>query len=399
VSVAALSLYRPVWEQGEQRLAGHDEDVLTLAVAAAWPLAERHEVRRVVVVTPSPDVLEGFGVGVIARALDLGREATVELRVGGAPALVDALLEDRPGSLVVGIDLAAGAAAAAAAYLADGSGLEVTAAGRVNGSLPMRVRQVGDDHTAVYGDGRVERELATVPLVTELRGEGEPCLVGVAPGEARRLKARAVPLPTQGPAAVLFALAALAREDGAGAVRLVAVDAGSAVAADVLRAEVDVLTDERPGVPAGERPVVSQPVEVPFSMPAYARAFDAKIGLVAATCSCGEVSYPPRQLCLNCGRDRDTSPTPLARTGEIYTCVKVHVPIPGIAGPYGLAIVALDGSPVRVLAQVADAGGREAAIGERGRLVLRRVALREGVPDYGYAFQSEIGLVDEGVPA
>ena len=71
------------------------------------------------------------------------------------------------------------------------------------------------------------------------------------------------------------------------------------------------------------------------------------------------------------------------------------VPIPGIAGPYSLAIVALDESPVRVLAQVADVGAREPAIGERGRLVLRRVAVREGVPDYGYAFQSQVTALDE----
>ena len=75
------------------------------------------------------------------------------------------------------------------------------------------------------------------------------------------------------------------------------------------------------------------------------------------------------------------------------------MPIPGVAGPYDLAIVALDDSPVRVLAQVADVGRRETGIGERGRLVLRRVAVREGVPDYGYAFRSEFDAAGKGVPA
>jgi uncharacterized OB-fold protein len=28
-------------------------------------------------------------------------------------------------------------------------------------------------------------------------------------------------------------------------------------------------------------------------------------------------------------------------------------------------------------------------IGDRGRMVLRRVAVRSGVPDYGYAFEPE----------
>jgi uncharacterized OB-fold protein len=192
---------------------------------------------------------------------------------------------------------------------------------------------------------------------------------------------------------VIFALAALsaAAED----VRLVALDAASACAADVGSSAVELLDDEVAAVPASQRPSITQVVEVPFSMPAYARAFEAKIGLEAAKCSCGTVSFPPRQLCLECGRSDDTTPIALPRTGEIYTSVKIHVPIPGIAGPYSLAIVALDDSPVRVLAQVADVGAREPAIGERGRLVLRRVAVREGVPDYGYAFQSEVTALEE----
>jgi uncharacterized OB-fold protein len=65
------------------------------------------------------------------------------------------------------------------------------------------------------------------------------------------------------------------------------------------------------------------------------------------------------------------------------------VPVPGIAGPHTLAIVALAGTPVRVLAQVADTSPASTAIGDRGRLVLRRVAVREGVPDYGYAFLAD----------
>jgi len=392
VNVHALSLYRPAWEEGGRRVAGPDEDVLTLAVAAARPLAERHEVRRVVVLTPNPDVLEGFGTGVVARALGLGDDTPVELRVGGAAAALAALLDAGKGSLVVGVDLTAQAAAAGAAWIWDGPGLSLDLAGSVHGSLPMRVRHTGSPEAAVYGDARVERDLATAPLVERLRGTGPISIVGTTASEAKRLGARPV-ASTQGPAGVIFALAALSAADENG--RLVALDAASACAADVGSSVVELLDDEVPGVPAAQRPSIAQVVEVPFSMPAYARAFEAKIGLEAAKCSCGTVSFPPRQLCLECGRSDDTTPIPLPRTGEIYTSVKVHVPIPGIAGPYSLAIVALDESPVRVLAQVADVGAREPAIGERGRLVLRRVAIREGVPDYGYAFQSEVTPLEQ----
>ncbi|GAB3081928.1 OB-fold domain-containing protein [Nocardioides zeae] len=396
MSVAALSLYRPVWESRGQRVAGPDEDVLTLAVAAARPLAEQHPVARVVLLTSAPDVLEGFGTGVVARALGLGDAAPVELRIGGADAALGVLLEAAAGTLVVGVDLAPGSAAAGAALMADGGGILLSEAGSVHGSLPMRVRHAGAQLAAVYGDGRVERELATAPLVERLRGEGTTYVVGASPSEAKRLGAAPLPVPTRGPAGVFFALAALGSGDAAeGAARLVALDAASGRAADVSTTSVEVLRDERPGVPVAERPSITQPVEIPFSMPAYARAFEAKIGLIAATCECGATSFPPRQLCLECGETERTTPTPLARTGEVYTYVKVHVPIPGIAGPYGLAIVSVDDTTVRVLAQVADVGAREARIGERGQLVLRRVAVREGVPDYGYAFRSDVDAVEE----
>ena len=128
--------------------------------------------------------------------------------------------------------------------------------------------------------------------------------------------------------------------------------------------------------------------DIPFSMPAYARAFDAKVGLTAAQCECGKVSYPPRLVCLECDRYDATHPVDLPRTGEVYTTVMIHTPVPGVAGPYAIAIVSLDGSPVRVLAPVADAVAPGADIGDRGHLVLRLIATREGVPDYGYAFQA-----------
>jgi uncharacterized protein len=52
-----------------------------------------------------------------------------------------------------------------------------------------------------------------------------------------------------------------------------------------------------------------------------------------------------------------------------------------------LSIVSLDDSPVRVLARVTDLADDHVPIGARGRLVLRRIAVREGIPDYGYALQ------------
>jgi uncharacterized OB-fold protein len=73
----------------------------------------------------------------------------------------------------------------------------------------------------------------------------------------------------------------------------------------------------------------------------------------------------------------------------VYTTVTVRTPVPGIPGPYSLAIVALDGVEVRFLAQVTGAPAASVRIGDHGELVFRRVAVRGGVPDYGYAFLPE----------
>jgi hypothetical protein len=70
--------------------------------------------------------------------------------------------------------------------------------------------------------------------------------------------------------------------------------------------------------------------------------------------------------------------------------VTVYAPVPGVPTPRALAIVSLPPTTVRVLAAVTDAPPEAARIGGKGDLVLRLVAIREGVPDYGYAFRPEV---------
>jgi uncharacterized OB-fold protein len=77
---------------------------------------------------------------------------------------------------------------------------------------------------------------------------------------------------------------------------------------------------------------------------------------------------------------------PLPRTGTVYTHTTVRIPVPDLPGPYSLAVVQLDGSPVRVLLKVTGVPAGEATIGRAGSVVLRRIATRAGIPDYGYAF-------------
>jgi uncharacterized OB-fold protein len=87
----------------------------------------------------------------------------------------------------------------------------------------------------------------------------------------------------------------------------------------------------------------------------------------------------------------------LPRTGTVYTHTTVRIPVPDLPSPYSLAVVQLDGSPVRALMKVTGVPAGEATIGQAGAVVLRRIAVRAGIPDYGYAFWP--GRNEQGVPA
>ena len=384
--VRSIGLYQPAWAEGAQRQHGHDEDVVTLAVAAgreAVGAIADTEVSRVIVVTPTPDVLEGFATAVVAAGIGLASGTPVELRVGGPTATLDALTASSSGTLIIGVDLGA-TAGAGAAYVA-AEGLAVEPCGSIDGSLPMRVRHLGASDTDVYDDARVERERGWVPALDALgvNADSAPLLiVGPQAKDAKRLKATGT-APTRGASAPLFALA-----DAEPGTRVLALDAGAAVLVEVGDGAAEVSREERPAQPVTGRPKHgADPVDIPFSLPAYDRAFEAKVRLLGGTCSCGTVDFPPRSYCSGCGQSGTQQLTDLPREGAVYTGVAVHVPVPGVPGPYAVAIVQLDGVAVRVLAHVTDTPAIDPPIDGRGRLVLRRVAVREGIPDYGYAWQ------------
>jgi uncharacterized OB-fold protein len=133
-------------------------------------------------------------------------------------------------------------------------------------------------------------------------------------------------------------------------------------------------------------------VEIPISLAAYERAFEAKVRWEAGRFADSEdLDFPPRY---RVGADgalaTDYELVPLPRTGTVYTETTVHIPVPGLRTPYSLVIVELDGVDVRALVKVTGAQPGTVDIGDRGRLALRRVAVRSGVPDYGYAFEPGI---------
>ncbi|MEX5637134.1 OB-fold domain-containing protein [Parafrankia sp. FMc2] len=384
--VSSIGTYLPCWGSTLRRQAGDDEDVLTLAVEAGKAALEGSgTAERVILVSRELPLLEGGNSAVLLAGLGLGPELEVSERLGGAPAALDALSSARPRTLVIGADLEP---AGAAAVLTSDAGLPVRATARLTRSLPVRTRDAaGNVHD--YGDPRLLRERGLLASVAAAGVEKAVAVAGADRKQAASLCAGTPPeLPTLGASSPFFALASLAQDGTIGT--LLAIEQASLTGVLVETATVQVNRRELPArpVPKGE---YTPGAEIPISLAAYDRAFEPKLRWEAARHpGSDELDFPPRY---RVGQDGSLSSeytlVPLPRTGTVYTGVTVHVPVPGLRTPYSLVIVELDGVGVRALVKVTGTEPGTVDIGDRGRMVLRRVAVRSGVPDYGYAFEPE----------
>jgi uncharacterized OB-fold protein len=337
-----------------------------------------------------------MNAAVFRLAVGLPDSAAVDFMLGGAASSLSVVADAAPATLVIGVD-GTDDACAVAVLTGDG-GARVDLIGRIDGGLPMRVRAVGEAALHTYPDPRVERVIGWSKAVAALAVAGEsPFICGIPHGEAKRLGRFHEAVRSNGAAAPLAALAQMlsTRQPGT----LLALDGGAGTSAQVGLGDVRCSEEVRTPLPADACPRKrAGDAEISFSMPAYSRALEGKIGLRAGRCVCGELSYPARVHCLSCGRQDMTSPYQLARTAEVYSVVAVHTDLPGIETPYALAIITIDESGVRLLAKVTDAFPAQCAIGDRGRLVLRRIAVREGIPDYNYAFQPDDATREDAGP-
>jgi uncharacterized OB-fold protein len=388
-----LATHLPAWGTDSRRVAGHDEDAVTLAVAAGRVVldATAAQVTTVVLVTRDLPGLDGGTEGVLLAGLGLPGSTRCSVVLGGAPAALDAVSTGAAGTLVLAVDVQP-TAGAAAALLGDEAGLaEVTALTRSERSLPLRVRDtVGG--TFDYDDPRLLRVRGTAASLERLALDGLPVAVaGLSAKDASTLvKGTPAVLPTTGASSALFALADALESSTEGA--LAAVEQASATAALLRRGSTPVLRSARAARPLPSTKLASE-ASIPISLPAYDRAFDAKLGLQAGQCAtCGTLALPPRHRCISCGSEEPHPLTPLPRDGIVYTAVSIHVPVPGMRAPYDLAVIELGDTGVRLLTPVTGGEAGRTAIGDAGTLVLRRLAVRNGIPDYGYAFQPTEGV-------
>jgi uncharacterized OB-fold protein len=383
--VTALGLYRPAWSTAAgERTPGPDEDLVTMAVAAAQAALDGRSATRVILLSNDTEAMSGPVAAVLLTALRLPMNTPVEVRVGGCAAVVEAIDSAPPGALIVAVAQSGSAAAASALVgTADAEGIHVEVIDRVERGVPAGHAPVLEE------DPRFFRDRAWKPAVDRLGGRPAdwPLLVVGVPTEVRvRLgsdRALSRQIDVSGAPAGLFGMASIGAAQRPA--RLVCLDAGSATAVDVSGCADHVVNLQRAQTVA--LPAEPPDGDIPVSLSAYERAFDAKVGLQAGRCECGELSLPPRDVCLSCGRERCWELRPLPHTAWVYSITTVRTKLPGMRSPYSLAVAEIDEVGVRLLAPVTDALAGTTPIGAAGRLVLRRLSLREGIADYGYAFQ------------
>lgn len=394
--IVAIGTYLPPWVGGKKRVKGPDEDALTMAVAAgraADPTASAH---RVVLVSRDFPLLEGGNGGVLLAGLSLPADVPVAEVLGGAPAVLDQITAADDATLVVAADdsdIAVGAAAVLTG--APGCGAELAAVARQTRSLPTTARgRDGAQH--LYADPRLEREIGVKSTLDRLELDGTPVVAAVAGVKAGLLggsfdTAAVENDPTVSAAALIRVLAAAVEKGLAGLV--VAVEQSSVSAAQLTqRGAQPVITRDEAEPRDLPRFRTADGIGIPISLAAYARAFEPKLRWEAAIFDerpgiDAAPQFPPRARVDDSGvLVTDYRLEPLPRTGTVYTQTTIQIPVPDLPSPYSLAVVQLDGSPVRVLLKVTGVRAGEATIGQAGSVVLRKIATRTGIPDYGYAF-------------
>jgi uncharacterized OB-fold protein len=341
-------------------------------------------VTQVVLVTRELPLLEGGNAASLLAGLGLADDVDVIERIGGAPTSLDAVVSAGTASLVIAVDVATPAGAAAALTSAEAS--DRTDVVRVHRSLPLRVRTsdgvVREDH-----DPRLQRERGLRAAIDQVNLASKPLVIaGLSRRESSSFCEGDFPaLPTTGASASIFALAALADYGGTGLIGAIEQASFAAASFELQGVEVQRIEPSPPMAPL-PRPASDGP-DIKISFAAYDRAYDSKLRWQAAACSiCGVLAFPPRHRCIACGSEDPSSLVDLPRRGTVYTATTIRVPVPGMTVPYSLAIVELDGVGVRALVQVTDTSPGEVEIGRSGSMVFRRLTTRMDVPDYGYAF-------------
>ena len=119
----------------------------------------------------------------------------------------------------------------------------------------------------------------------------------------------------------------------------------------------------------------------------YHREVPQRFRLEAARCAgCGSLSFPPRLVCPSCkGRKFSTVTLPSEGTLVTYTIQRVATDRFSKTTPFAVGIIDL-GDGARITAQITDADLEGLAVGQKMKLVFRKIQEdgRAGILCYGY---------------
>ncbi len=122
------------------------------------------------------------------------------------------------------------------------------------------------------------------------------------------------------------------------------------------------------------------------------RKFGSRYNLIGNKCeNCGEVYFPPRVVCRNCGRNSKLVEKRLSGSGTIYSFTKIRSPPDNFSdiAPYTVGIIQLDEGP-KVEGHIIE-NGKQAEIGARVKMMFRKMYAEggEGMIHYHYKFVIE----------
>ncbi len=105
--------------------------------------------------------------------------------------------------------------------------------------------------------------------------------------------------------------------------------------------------------------------------------------LIACCGDCHAAIHPPQIVCPRC-LSRNVAPRAMAGTGVVYTYTINHQPwLPGMAVPFALAVVDIDGAPgVRVTAEVVGQDPEATHIGQRMQIAFEQAAEDVWLPQW-----------------
>ena len=129
-----------------------------------------------------------------------------------------------------------------------------------------------------------------------------------------------------------------------------------------------------------------------MAIPRFWREIKQRYKGIGVECeNCGEVYFPPREICPECRRESfgKMSEHELDGTGEVVTYTRVEDPHPDFKdlSPYIMAIVEMD-EGVKVTGQLVDVEIEEIDIGMGVEAVLRKLGDEgpAGIIHYGFKF-------------